>query len=68
MMNYFAENNRGDGMDQKELTQVTCVIHGGRSLPVYWKRGCVKPGIRIVIDLYVNFGYLVSKATVCLGA
>jgi hypothetical protein len=54
-------------MDQKQLTDVTYVIRGGRSLPVSWKRVCIKQWIRIAIDLFLNFGYVVSKVTVVLA-
>jgi len=61
-------------MDQKHLTDhrlpvtdVTYVIRGGRSLPVCWKRVCVVQWIRIAIDVFLTFGYVVSKATVVLA-
>jgi hypothetical protein len=54
-------------MDQKQLTDVTYVIRGGRSLPVYWKRGCGVQWVRITVDLFLNFGYVVSKVTVVLA-
>jgi len=54
-------------MDQKQLTDVTYVIRGGRCLPVYWKRCSVVQRIRIAVDLFLNFGYVVSKVTVVLA-
>jgi hypothetical protein len=61
-------------MDQKQLTDhrssvtdVTYVIRGGRSLTVCWKRICFIQWIRIAIDVFLNFGYVVSKVTVVLA-